>query len=66
MNCPVCKSEDHAVLRSRSRQDVIRRTRSCRRCGHRWATLEIAEVDLAADRERLARARRLAAALEDG
>ena len=66
MNCPTCRHPDHLVLRSKPSAGAIRRTRKCCQCGHRWTTLELLEDDLKADRETLAEARKLAAALVDG
>jgi transcriptional regulator NrdR family protein len=66
VNCPVCKHADHHVLRSKPVAGAIRRRRRCDRCGHTWNTLELDEQAIAADREALAAARRLAAVLEPG
>lgn len=66
MKCAVCAHEEHHVLRSTPKDGAIRRVRECKRCGHRWATIEQAEELLEADRKTLAKARELAAALEAG
>lgn len=66
MNCPVCQHTEHLVLRSKAKAGEIRRTRKCCQCGHRWATLELMEEQLKADRETLASAREMAARLVAG
>jgi hypothetical protein len=40
MNCPSCKHQHTRVLDTDRVADGIRRYRSCRNCGHRFATLE--------------------------
>lgn len=40
MNCPNCKHQHTRVLDTDRVADGIRRYRSCRNCGHRFATLE--------------------------
>jgi transcriptional regulator NrdR family protein len=37
MRCPKCHSEKHAVLQTR---DLVRRSRQCKDCGHRFMTQE--------------------------
>lgn len=37
MRCPACHSERHMVLQTR---DLVRRTRQCKDCGHRFMTTE--------------------------
>jgi transcriptional regulator NrdR family protein len=60
MKCPVCHADDHGVLRTVARDDEIRRTRRCDRCGHSWATREIAAAALEAASAVLDKARELA------
>ena len=42
MRCPACHSPKHTVLQTR---DLVRRTRQCKDCGHRFMTSE--ELDAA-------------------
>ncbi len=46
MRCPVCQHPDSRVVDSRAAGDAIRRRRSCLECGHRFTTLERAELRL--------------------
>lgn len=43
MKCPVCSSDDHAVLDTRHRDGMTRRLRQCATCGKRFATVEALE-----------------------
>jgi transcriptional regulator NrdR family protein len=60
VKCPTCGHGEHRILRTKERGSAIRRNRQCDRCGHKWATLEVNENEIAADREKLVRARALA------
>lgn len=40
MKCPVCTSENSAVIRSGVVDETVRRTRQCGVCGKRWVTIE--------------------------
>lgn len=44
MLCPLCTHTETRVLRTIDEAERIRRSRECRRCGHRWATSEILTV----------------------
>ena len=48
MQCPNCREIDSLVLDSRFMvsENAINRRRSCKRCGHRWSTKEIAIADI--------------------
>src|SRR4051812_4106421 len=41
IGCPACGRHDSEVKDSRSTIRYIRRRRVCRRCAHRWTTIEI-------------------------
>lgn len=45
MTCPLCSHPDTRVFRTTERAGRVRRTRQCCRCGHKWATVEIAESE---------------------
>lgn len=40
MHCPVCQHPENLVLRTETRETVIRRRRECCQCRHRWTTFE--------------------------
>lgn len=46
MHCPRCKSEDTAVVDSRTADDgrAVRRRRECTKCNHRFTTFERQEL----------------------
>ncbi len=60
MKCPVCHTDGHGVLRTVTRDDEIRRTRRCLRCGHTWATRELAAATLEAVSAVMNKAREMA------
>lgn len=60
MRCPICHAAGHGVLRTVAREDEIRRTRRCGRCGHTWETRELPAADLAASCAVMEKARELA------
>lgn len=60
MKCSVCRADEHAVLRTVPRDDEIRRTRRCARCGHTWATCELSVGDIDAARAVVEKVRELA------
>ena len=41
ITCEICNSEDSSVVRSEQQ----RRRRECKKCGHRWTTLEITHAE---------------------
>ena len=41
MKCPLCHHDDTRVMRTVGDENVIRRSRQCARCGHRWPTVEM-------------------------
>lgn len=47
MCCELCNNSDSRVLRTTEKDNGdVRRTRQCTRCGHRWATVEMAESEV--------------------
>lgn len=46
MNCPICDHSDHRVIRTDAKDGLVRRSRECLKCAHRWFTAEVPETVL--------------------